>query len=144
MFSFVRRVAAVLAVLLAAGVVPSQAQAQTNVLDTQADSAISLMTAQGMTLKQFRVGGLAEGGSTEFTLTMPAGKAGIIMAVCDGDCSDLDLKVTSGSTDIGSDYETDDTPMVAVQSFSGRMTVKVEMAACSAAPCGFRLMFFVN
>lgn len=143
MFSLVRRVVAVAAVLLLAGVVPSQAHAQ-NVLDTQADSAISLMTAQGMTLKQFRVGGLAQGASSEFTLTMPAGKAGIIMAVCDGDCSDLDLKVTSGSNDIGSDYEPDDAPMVAVQNFSGRMTVKVEMAACSAAPCGFRLMFFVN
>jgi hypothetical protein len=143
MFSLVRRVVAVTAVLLAASVVPSQAQAQ-NVLDTQADSAISLLAGQGMTLKQFRVGGLAEGASSEFTLTMPAGKSGVIMAICDGDCSDIDLRVTSGSREIGSDLETDDTPMVMVESFSGRMTVKVEMAACSAAPCGFRLMLFVN
>ncbi len=143
MFSLVRRVIAVTAVLTLASAAPSQVHAQ-DVMDTQADSAIALLAGQGMTLKQFRVGGLSQGASAEFTLTMPAGKTGIVMAICDGDCSDLDLRVTSGSREVGSDLEPDDAPMVMLENVSGRLTVKVEMAACSVAPCGYRLMLFVN
>ena len=143
MFTLVRRLALVGAAVLLAALAPTQAQAQ-DVLEVQSDSAIAMMAARGYQLKQFRVGGLAQGASREFTLTMPRGKTGIIMAVCDGDCSDLDLKVSSGSRQLGEDVEPDDAPVVGIEGHSGPMTVRVEMATCSVAPCGFRMMFFVN
>ncbi len=143
MFTLARRFTLAAATVLLAAVAPSQAQAQ-DVMEIQTDSAIAMMSARGFQMKQFRVGGLAEGAGRDFTLTMPAGKTGIIMAVCDGDCSDLDIKVTSGSRQLGQDIEPDDAPVVGIENYSGPMTVRVEMAACSVAPCGFRMMFFVN
>lgn len=143
MFTLVRRAALASTVLLSVAILPSRSEAQ-GVLDELSDSSIVLMARQGMTVKQFRTGALSADENTTLTLTMPAGKTGSVMAVCDQDCSDIDLVVRSGGQEIGSDLLADDAPVVMIENRSGPMSVEVRMVSCSVAPCAYRVILFVN
>ncbi|HEX6039697.1 hypothetical protein [Longimicrobium sp.] len=129
-----------LAAMGAALLFAAPAHAQPEVIRTQLDSAAVLVGNEGFRLQDDIVAGeLGQGASDEYELELEGGMTYIIIGVCDGDCSDLDLALTtSGGDDVDSDYETDDVPMVMVEVERGQTySLKVEMAACSVEPCAF-------
>ena len=123
------------------------AHAQPPIIRTQLDSAATLMGGQGFRLQDDIVSGdLRQGEDSEFELELEGGKTYIIVGVCDGDCSDLDMALTTaGGEDVDSDYETDDVPMVMVEVGRGQTYhLKVQMAACSVEPCAFGVGVFAD
>ena len=123
------------------------AAAQPGVVTTQLDSAASLMRNEGFTKQdEFVTGNLRQGEDSEFELQLEGGKNYIIVGVCDGDCTDLDMSLTTASgQDVDSDFEEDDVPMVTVEVPQGATyNLMVRMAACSVEPCGFGVGVFAN
>jgi hypothetical protein len=123
------------------------AAAQPSVVTTQLDSAVTLMSNQGFAKQDdFVTGNLQQGEDSEFELQLEGGRTYIIVGVCDGDCTDLDMSLTTASgQDVDSDFEDDDVPMVTVEVPSGgTYNLMVRMAACSVAPCGFGVGVFAN
>jgi hypothetical protein len=121
--------AAVGAALLSA----APAAAQPGIVRTQLDSAATLMGREGFQPQdEFVTGTLEAGEDEEFELELEGGKTYIIVGVCDNDCTDLDLALTTeGGDDVDSDYELDDYPMVMVEVAAGAVyRLKVEMATC--------------
>jgi hypothetical protein len=136
-----------LAACAAALLFAAPAHAQPQIIRTQLDSASSLMRAQGFSLQDDIVSGdLNEGEEEEFELELAGGKTYIIVGVCDGDCSDLDMVIaTTGGQEVDSDYELDDVPMVMVEVASGTTyNLTVKMATCSVAPCAFGVGVFAD
>lgn len=84
-------------------------------------------------------GGLAEGATETYTISVVEGKNYLIGGVCDTDCSDLDIRIyNTGGDLIGEDTLDDDVPVVElVPTNSGRVKVEVTMHACSSEPCFF-------
>lgn len=123
------------------------AHAQPEIIRTQLDSAAVLMGGEGFRLQDDIVtGDLREGEDEQFELELEGGKTYIIVGVCDGDCTDLDMALTTaGGEDVDSDYETDDVPMVMVEVPRGAVYhLKVEMATCSVEPCAFGVGVFAD
>lgn len=136
-----------LAALGAALAFAAPAAAQPGVVATQLDSAVSLMGNQGFSKQNdFVTGDLRQGEDSEFQLRLEGGRTYILVGVCDGDCTDLDMSLTTGSgQDVDSDFEDDDVPMVTVEVEQGATyNVMVRMAACSVEPCSFGVGVFAN
>ena len=136
-----------LAAMGAALLFAAPAHAQPEIIRTQLDSAASLMGNQGFRLQDNIVhGDLRQGQDEAFELELEGGKTYIIVGVCDGDCSDLDMALTTaGGDDVDSDYELDDVPMVMVEvARNATYNLTVRMAACSVEPCGFGVGVFAN
>ena len=137
-----RRALPFLLALLALGTMPAAVRAQ-SVIEQLTTSATEMMTKSGMTRRSTHNGSLRQGETTDITIKLAAGQQIVIAGVCDEDCSDMDLRVIQNSTTLGEDILDDDAPMVALQNFAGgTVTVRVEMPACSVAPCAFRVMVF--
>ena len=120
---------AIAAALLSA----APAAAQPSAVQTQLDSASTLMGREGFSAQDdFVTGQLEAGEDEEFELELEGGKTYVIVGVCDNDCTDLDMALTTaGGDDVDSDYELDDVPMVMVEVAEGATyRLKVEMATC--------------
>jgi hypothetical protein len=78
------------------------------------------------------------------TLTLRAGVEYQILAVCDVDCSDLDLRIyDEDNKEIDSDIETDDVPIVSITpAHNGKFRLKVIMAKCTTSPCFYGVGVF--
>jgi hypothetical protein len=136
-----------LAALGAALLFAAPAHAQPAIIVTQLDSAATLMGNEGFELQDEIVSGdLRQGEDEQFELELEGGKTYIIVGVCDGDCSDLDMALTTaGGEDVDSDFKEDDVPMVMVEVPSnGTYHLKVQMAACSVEPCAFGVGVFAQ
>ncbi|HLM66606.1 MAG TPA: hypothetical protein VK358_03720 [Longimicrobium sp.] len=136
-----------LAALGAALFFAAPAAAQPDIIRTQLDSATVLMSGNGFRLQDDIVSGdLRQGQDEEFELELEGGKSYIIVGVCDGDCTDLDMALTTAAgADVDSDYEDDDFPMVMVEVESGATyNLKVQMAACSVEPCAYGVGVYAN
>jgi hypothetical protein len=136
-----------LAAMGAALLFAAPAAAQPNVVRTQLDSAATLMSNEGFRLQDEVVtGDLRQGQDEQFELELQGGKTYIIIGVCDGDCTDLDMALSTASgEDVDSDYAEDDVPMVTVEVAQGATyRLMVRMAACSVEPCGFGVGVFAN
>ncbi|HUR92601.1 MAG TPA: hypothetical protein VMY38_08010 [Gemmatimonadaceae bacterium] len=125
-----------------------QAQAQVSTVQSLLDQMIAITSGQGYqrdvsTFGSQIIGALDDDGVVQIQVTLRAGTRYAIGGVCDSDCSDLDLSVTSGTTVVGSDVLSDDTPIVTFTAQNtGPYMVKITMATCSANPCSFGLMVF--
>jgi hypothetical protein len=129
-----------LAALGAALFFAAPAAAQPDIIRVQLDSATVLMNGNGFRLQDDIVtGDLRAGQAADFELELEGGKRYMIVGVCDGDCTDLDMALTTAAgADVASDYEPDDFPMVTVEVQSGATyNLKVQMAVCSVEPCAF-------
>ncbi len=136
-----------LAAIGAALAFAAPAHAQPAIIRTQLDSAAILMGNEGFRLQDDIVSGdLDQGEDEEFELELEAGRTYIIVGVCDGDCSDLDMALTtSDGEEVDSDYATDDVPMVTVEvERAGTYHLKVQMATCSVEPCAFGVGVFAD
>ena len=89
-------------------------------------------------------GALAQGAMDEVPATLYVGYDYRIAAVCDSDCSDIDLVLLAGDgSEISRDNETDDHPVVPVHvTGSGRFTLQVHMYRCSVEPCYYSTALF--
>ena len=129
---------------IAAALVSAPAQAQEEVVTMQLDSAAVLMAIEGFTPADDAVrGSLDQGEDEEFELELEAGTQYLVMGVCDGDCSDMDLVLTDSDGDeVEADREMDDVPMLAIEGQSGTFVLSVQMATCSANPCYYGVRVF--
>lgn len=126
---------------------PAPAAAQLNVVRAQLDSTAILMNGRGFRQQDdFVTGSMNAGANEEFELSLDGGKQYVIVGFCDGDCTDLDLALTSaGGADVDSDYETDDYPVVLVEpGRAGTYNLKVIMATCSVEPCFYGVGVFAK
>lgn len=75
--------------------------------------------------------------SDEYTFQLKSGREYFIAAVCDQDCSDLDLKLYDENDNvIAEDELVDDAPIVRVSPrWSGNFRLTVTMYDCGNAPC---------
>lgn len=131
--------------LAAALLIAAPAGAQEDLIASQLDSAAVLMAGSGyQPLSDAVRGTLPPGEDEEFPLELRAGVRYVILGVCDGGCSDLDLVlVDAAGGEAGADREMDDVPIVAFQApADGRYVVKVEMATCGTANCGYGVRVF--
>jgi len=82
---------------------------------------------------------VATGASESVTVDLRAGRDYRFVGKCDADCSDLDFQLYDPSgTLIDSDLLTDDVPVISVSpSRTGTYRLRVTMASCSVALCGW-------
>jgi hypothetical protein len=75
--------------------------------------------------------------SDEYSFELKSGREYFIAAVCDQDCSDLDLKLFDENDNvIAEDALVDDAPIVRVTPrWSGKFRLNVTMFDCGNAPC---------
>lgn len=126
----------------------SVAEAQTSdVVTRQFDVIVGRLAKNGYRENRSRLSGtLRQGQQTTYTVDLQQGARYLLAAVCDGDCSDLDLALYDDSGNLlDDDTETDDVPIVnVVPRWTGRFRVTVKMHACSVNPCAFGLGVFRN
>ena len=133
-----------LVVLLASPPVPAQdeweGQARTQLLELAKVAGLD-----GYELKQrILTGGLRQRRFTTHPVTLDAATDYAVIATCDSDCVDVDLRLYSGTAvEIDSDVERDEFPVVEVS--PPRTTlyqVRVIMAQCAASPCRYGIGIF--
>jgi hypothetical protein len=116
--------------------------------DRQVDTRI---TQAGATLqgRAYRLVGLVGRGtlntreSATFSITLPAGAESALTGVCDDDCADLDLSLSSNGYDIDAARGGGNAPIVRVTPAAlTTYTVTVRMASCRMNPCWFAVAAF--
>jgi hypothetical protein len=87
---------------------------------------------------------LVPGDTNLYPFNLSSGVSYGFVGVCDGDCSDLDLKLYNASGNlIAADTAADDTPMVGVSSgYSGTYYLEVNMANCRTNYCYYGFGIF--
>ena len=88
-----------------------------------------------------------EDGTDDWTFNLEAGRRYAVIAACDDDCGDLDLRVEDYETEevLSEDTESDATPVVTFSpGASGRCTIRMSMYSCGTRYCyaGFSLYEF--
>ena len=103
------------------------------------DSAQRIMGLSGGSLRHEGSGGLDEGEEIGFALRLTPGAVYRIVAVCDRDCSDMDMWAEGGPDEIlGEDFDPRSIAMLLIQApASGAVTLHASVAACSAEPCAY-------
>jgi hypothetical protein len=122
-------------VLSAAGSAHAQWQEQVN---RQLEEASQIARDGGLReMEDPRTGSLDEDERESQDLSLQAGNQYMMVAVCDNDCSDIDLRLYDSSGDqVDVDIEMDDTPVVEISpSRSGNYRLDVIMVTCSTEPC---------
>ncbi|MCR6643315.1 MAG: hypothetical protein NVV62_01600 [Terricaulis sp.] len=66
----------------------------------------------------------------------------VFIAVCDGDCTNLDMRVRNGGGLIGEDVLDDKLPMVQVNANARPLSVDTIMVNCTVQPCVYGLAVF--
>jgi hypothetical protein len=137
--------AAIAAASLAGIVVATPAIAQSSyeaLVNQLLDAAQGIARERGYSSTHSRHNGSLSNDQTEtVTLDLDAGTSYLVIGVCDGDCSDLDLWINDeNGYEIDSDVLEDDTPILEVTPVrNARFSVRTKMIACSAEPCYYGL-----
>jgi hypothetical protein len=86
-----------------------------------------------------QIGSLGDKDRESFNVTLHAGTTYAILAVCDNDCGDVDLKLFDSNDNlVDSDVLTDDYPLLKVDvSTTQQYRVQVIMASCRTNPCWY-------
>ena len=116
----------------------TQLQTQTQI---KSGASFANMSGRGFSLMDVaRTSLLNASASESVSITLPPGREYILLGVCDNDCLDLDLAVSSGGIEIASDTTTDDWPLLEVTpTGSSSYSVNVTMYDCSTPNCGYQL-----
>jgi hypothetical protein len=91
------------------------------------------------------VGSLNTSQTQNIPVQMMAGYQYYLAAVCDADCTDLDLALFDGYGNLAvQDNSVSATPMVPVASISqsGNFTLQVQMFACNVQPCSYAAVLY--
>ena len=115
--------------------------------DRQVDARI---TQAGTTLQEraYRLAGLVgrgtlnTGESATFSITLPAGAESALTGVCDDDCADLDLSLSTNGYDVDAAHG-GNAPIVRVTPVAPTIyMITVRMASCRLNPCWFAVAAF--
>ena len=137
-----RRTLPYLIALVVIAAVPAAAAAQ-SIIEQQTTIVDETMGGQGLQKRTSRDGGLHQGEAMELVMDISASADVVLIGICDGDCSDLDMRVSKDGATLGEDVLDDDKPLVRLQNFGGgQLRVRVEMPGCSVAPCAFRVLVY--
>lgn len=103
------------------------------------DSAQRIIGVSGGSLRHEGSGFLEEGEDIGFSVRLTPGAVYRVIAVCDRDCSDLDIWGEDDRGEVlGGDFEPRAfAMMLVVGPPSGAVTLNASMAACSIAPCAY-------
>lgn len=116
--------------------------------DRQVDARITqaAATLQG---RAYRLAGLVgrgtlnTGESATFSITLPAGAESALTGVCDDDCADLDLSLSTNGYDIDAARGGGNAPIVrATPATPTTYTFTIHMASCHVNPCWFAVAVF--
>lgn len=107
---------------------------------------VNLMTEGFELTHDIKYISLNEGSSGNYYFSLERGTSYIIVAVCDGDCGDVDLCLyDENNNEIDCDLEGDDLPIVKVNpKWSGRFKLRVTMYDCDINPCKGGIAVFGN
>jgi hypothetical protein len=88
--------------------------------------------------------GLAQGANQFVPVELHQGFDYRIVAVCDQDCSDIDLRLNDqNNNEVAADVAMDDRPIVQVTPrWTGPFQLNVVMATCTVAPCYFAAQLY--
>ena len=123
---------------------PARAQDEwTQQVSQQLDLVVQAMAERGFSpVGDPLTDALSEGASDEVELQL-AGGTYMIVGMCDADCEDLDLLLGRDGVEVASDFETDDTPVLAFAlEEGGTVTLRVDMATCTSGPCRYGVRVF--
>jgi hypothetical protein len=89
-------------------------------------------------------GSLRDDESESVRIALESGVEYAVFAVCDVDCSDIDLVLYDpGDNEVDKDVEADDVPiMMLTPASTGRYRLKVTMAACKEPPCFYGMAVY--
>jgi hypothetical protein len=116
--------------------------------DRQVDARITqaAATLQG---RAYRLAGLVgrgtlnTGESATFSIILPAGAESALTGVCDDDCADLELSLSTNGYDIDAARGGGNAPIVRVTPAAPTTyTITVRMASCRVNPCWFAVAAF--
>jgi hypothetical protein len=113
--------------------------------DRQVDARITQAgtTLQGRAYRLAGRGTLNTGESATFSITLPGGAESALAGVCDDDCTDLDLSLSTNGYDIDAARGGGNAPIVRVTPAAPTTyTVTVRMASCRVNPCWFAVAAF--
>ena len=136
------------AVALLAALVPASLEAQdrweTQVRNQMHDITYRAESAGFSRTSQYYYGQLRHGQSETINLSFAAGREYLVIAACDSDCPDIDLRLYEDDGElVGSDLRSDAFPIVTVPTgHTGTHPVKVSMARCDANPCRYEIAVF--
>ena len=99
------------------------------------------MAAYGYSMRDVADTGLLDASTAkDVPLSLPGGYEYALMGVCDNDCSDLDLAIYQGGTELAVDTSQDDWPVVTITPSGGSSyTARVSMYQCATRNCGYQL-----
>lgn len=142
-----RALAALAAAALLAAPAPARAQSQwREQVNTQIDRASKILRERGFEKTDTYDGSLDHDASESLSLSLRAGRQYALLAVCDNDCTDIDLRLyNSSDKEVDVDIEDDDNPIVVVApERDGKYRLKITMAKCSASPCFYGVGLFAK
>lgn len=89
-------------------------------------------------------GALNNGTQEDVGITLNQGREYLMVGMCDGDCSDMDLQLFDPSGNkIAEDVLDDDVPVLEFRAAaSGNHRIRVVMARCSANPCSYGVSLY--
>lgn len=110
----------------------------------QIEQAAKILKERGFSRTDTYDGSLDHEASEFLTLALRAGRQYALVAVCDNDCSDIDLRLYGPSDkELSADVEDDDKPVVTVApTQDGKFRLKIIMAKCSTSPCFYGVGLF--
>jgi hypothetical protein len=121
------------------------ANGQSQIVRQQVERVDEILRYDGYTrTHDVEYASLRDDASDYYTLDLRKGYTYKIVAVCDADCSDMDLKIYDENGNlIDEDTESDDTPIVNVTpKWTGEYELYVKMYDCSINPCGFGIVVY--
>ena len=112
-----------------------------DVIEQMTEKATAMLKDKGMSRTGFvNDGRLAQGATKRVSATLPG--SSLVLGICDGDCSDLNLHLIDASgNEVDSDVKDDDLPILAVPD-KGSYTITVDMKKCGSSGCRYRLLGF--
>lgn len=140
----------VIALVVAAGLAaPQAAPAQSRwreQVNVQIDQAAKLLRERGFEKTDTYDGSLNHDASESVIIPLRAGRQYAVLAVCDNDCTDLDLRLyNSDDKELAADIETDDAPVVTIApERDGKYRLKITMAKCTSSPCFYGVGLFAK
>jgi hypothetical protein len=134
----------VVAVAVALTFLAPAAQAQDSQWRTQVEGYLNhaskpLTDAGYVVTHDPQISSLADDANESFNITLHSGTTYTLVAVCDNDCTDVDLVLyDADGAQVSSDVGTNDVPTIQVTpSETQRYRVKVMMATCKTNPCWY-------
>ncbi|HYK05461.1 MAG TPA: hypothetical protein VE974_27160 [Thermoanaerobaculia bacterium] len=92
----------------------------------------------------FQVDALQSDGTDTFTVRLNDDVEYRIVAVCDHDCGDIDIRLfDENANEVAKDTENDDVPVVSITPrWTGRFKIHIRMYDCKVSPCFYGIGIF--